>query len=498
MATLRGQHGNSFKSLLTALAVSLGGIIYGIDSGIIATTISHDSFKYYMYHSEDAPSGLSAAIVSSYYAGGCIGSLVVGWLMDHLSRRYSLLAGAIVSVIGAIVQTAAQNAGMMIAGRAVSGISTGILFAVTPVYLSELSPKENRAFLGGLKGLMTAFGFFLSNWIGYAGSFASGNAQWRIPLAMQLPPAILLAALTRLLPFSPRWLVQQERHDDAKAVLERLHSNRGHDWVQNELQEIITQVAQDAELRKKNEFFALFTPKYFRRTFLAIWVANVSKLSGSVVIQNYQSLMYTALGFSGRTLLLIAGCYGLMGVLGQILNLVFVSDRWERTKTLYIGSLALCCILATLAALSKFYPDNRNLAGSSAGVAFIFLFSGVFAVFFNSTGWILASELFPLHLRANGVGFAIFTTSITAIWLTQVTPLAFEALAWKFYLIFIAYNLFSAGIYYFLLPETNQLSLEEIGALFGDEVAPDPKAVSGNVKQFPPRNQRKVVHRFIP
>lgn len=137
--------------------------------------------------------------------------------------------------------------------------------------------------------------------------------------------------------------------------------------------------------------------------------------------------------------------------------------------SLDFGSLALCVLLAVLTAISKFYSDGNNLAGSSAGVAFIFLFSGVFAIFFNSTGWIVASELFPLHLRAKGVGFAIFTVQITAIWLTQVTTIAFNRLKWKFYLIFIAYNAVSALIYYFYLPEVNGLTLEQIGGLFGDE-----------------------------
>lgn len=80
-----------------------------------------------------------------------------------------------------------------------------MVYAVAPVYLSEISPPENRAFLVGLKGLLNTFGSFLAGWIGYSGSFAVGDIQWRVPLATQAPPAALLALLTFFLPYSPRW-----------------------------------------------------------------------------------------------------------------------------------------------------------------------------------------------------------------------------------------------------------------------------------------------------
>lgn len=125
--------------------------------------------------------------------------------MDNLSRRWSILLGSIVSVIGAVIQAAAMNIPMIVIGRAFSGFSTGMVYSVAPVYLSELAPPENRGFLVGLKGWMNTFGYLLAGWIGYAGSFATGDLQWRIPLAMQAPPAILLGVLTFLLPYSPRW-----------------------------------------------------------------------------------------------------------------------------------------------------------------------------------------------------------------------------------------------------------------------------------------------------
>jgi uncharacterized membrane protein len=78
----------------------------------------------------------------------------------------------------------------------------------------------------------------------------------------------------------------------------------------------------------------LFSRKYIRRTAIAIMVLQVGILSGSLAIQNYQSLLYSSLGFTGQKAILISGCYGLMGVVGQLINLVGVSDRWPRVRTM--------------------------------------------------------------------------------------------------------------------------------------------------------------------
>lgn len=127
-------------------------------------------------------------------------------------------------------------------------------------------------------------------------------------------------------------------------------------------------------------------------------------------------------------------------------------------------------MLSLLTALSKHYGSGTNLAGSSAGIAFIFLFSGLYALFYHTTNFIIASEILPTHLRSYGMGFAMACQGATSIWLGQVTPFAFEALQWKFYFIFIAALLVIAAIIFFGVPETNQIDLEKIGEKFGDEV----------------------------
>ncbi|KAF9875420.1 MFS monosaccharide transporter [Colletotrichum karsti] len=378
-----GHRGNSARSIFIGLAISLAGFVYGIDTGIIASTIAQKTFKLYMYGSSLNNASVRAGIVSGYYAGYAFGSGGSAYSMDKISRRWTLLLGATASVIGAILQTAAMNPAMMIVG-----------------------------------------------------------------------------------------LAMRERYDEAKKVMYTLHKHRGSEVVENEFAEMCSQIRLDAEKKKgaMTNFLNLFTRKYIRRTLLACLTVNMMKLSGSNIIQNYQSIMYNSLGYQGQTVLLIGGLYGFMAVIGQIINVFFVADHWTRRVTVISGSYCLAILLAVLTALSERFPEGSNPAGSRAGVAFIFLFAFAYSFFFNSVNWVLVAEIFPLDLRGVGVGFSVFTQSVTAIWLSYAASIAFDVISWKFYLVFIACNIFAGTIYFFFLPETRFLSLEEVAAKFGDEI----------------------------
>lgn len=327
---------------------------------------------------------------------------------------------------------------MMIAGRLVAGIGCGQLLSVVPVYLAEAAPPTRRGFLVGLQGMMIALGFGMANWVGYAGAFASGNGQWRIPLAMQLPIPALLCVLIFFVPFSPRWLVLHDRHDEARRVLANLHGSSSTDgFVDRELVEIQGQINLEREqgnLSWTKALRQMFSKQYARRTLTAAFIIAMGQLSGSSVIQNFQGIFYATVGFTGRTALLISGAYGMMGIIGQVIYLVVVADKWPRTRTLWTGSLVLSCMIAICMALSAHFGsvDNDNQAGARAAIASIFIYSMCYAIFFNAIIWVVPSELFPFFLRTKGLAFAIAVKSVVAIVLSQVTPLAIASVRWRY------------------------------------------------------------------
>ncbi len=123
-------------------------------------------------------------------------------------------------------------------------------------------------------------------------------------------------------------------------------------------------------------------------------------------------------------------------------------------------------------ALSADFPSGtKDPSGPGAAIAFIFIYSFGYALFFNAMVWVVPVELFPFFLRSKGLGLAVFCKAVVAIVLAQITPIAIQNVGWKYYALFIGSNFFAGIIYYFFLPETKGKSLEEIAELFGDALA---------------------------
>lgn len=194
------------RLILCVTAISLGGAVIGIDAGIIATVIAQTSFTDYMFPpGTKNASSLLGAIVSMGSAGSAVGSLMVGFLLEKVGRKYTIAISTFFTIVGSLFQTVANGVPLMIVGRLVAGIALGILTPAIPVYVSELARPAERARLIGIFGLILSIGFCIANWIGYACSFSEGSFVWRLELAMQFPLAVVLLILCIFLPESPRW-----------------------------------------------------------------------------------------------------------------------------------------------------------------------------------------------------------------------------------------------------------------------------------------------------
>ncbi|KAI3542578.1 mandelate racemase/muconate lactonizing enzyme domain-containing protein [Colletotrichum filicis] len=161
--------------------------VYGIDTGIIASTIAQTTFKLYMYGPSMDNVSVRAGIKPGHYAGYAFGSGGSAYCMDKMSHRWTLLFGACIGVAGAVLQTAAVNPAMMIVGRAFSGFPTGMVYPTAPVYLA----KEGQTVLliGGLYGFMAVIGqimnvFFVADHWTRRTTVISGNFTLAVFLAV--------------------------------------------------------------------------------------------------------------------------------------------------------------------------------------------------------------------------------------------------------------------------------------------------------------------------
>lgn len=132
--------------------------------------------------------------------GSFVGALASGYLTDKLGRKRAIQIGCLIWVIGSIISCAAQNIGMLIAGRFINGLSVGICSAQVPVYISELAPPSKRGRVVGSQQFSITIGILVMYYISYGCSFMDGAKAFRVPWALQMIPAIILGLALTLLP----------------------------------------------------------------------------------------------------------------------------------------------------------------------------------------------------------------------------------------------------------------------------------------------------------
>lgn len=99
-------------------------------------------------------------------------------------------------------------------------------------------------------------------------------------------------------------------------------------------EQIYLETAQRSKTTLGYGLLELFTRNNIVRTGTAILIMQIPALGGTLAIQNYQAILYQSLGFHGRQVLLISACYGFMGIAGQVVNSLVVSDKVSRRTTI--------------------------------------------------------------------------------------------------------------------------------------------------------------------
>ena len=242
-------------------------------------------------------------------AGAVCGVLTSSFVIDKWGRRTGILFCSTFSIIGNVLCCAAQNPGMFIAGRFILGFGANAFVPVAGVYSSELAPPALRGFFGGLNGVMILLGYSLSSYMGLAFFHASDPiVQWRTPLSLGLMPPMVMLLLLPTLPESPRWLLMQDRFEDAEKIVQRLHRGRKEsNFGRTEFALMRIQAEQDKTM--DSSWRVLLTrPSYRKRAMIAMLIGILGQASGVTAINNFSPLIYSTLGFGPEeTLILLCG-----------------------------------------------------------------------------------------------------------------------------------------------------------------------------------------------
>ncbi|MER1293217.1 MFS transporter, partial [Bacillus sp. C1(2022)] len=222
---------------------AFAGILFGYDIGVMTGALP---FLQNDWNLQDN-AGVIGWITSSVMLGAIFGGALAGQLSDRLGRRKMILISAIIFVVGSILSGIAPHNGILflIVSRVLLGLAVGAASALVPAYMSEMAPARLRGRLSGINQTMICSGMLLSYIVDFLLKDLPETMAWRLMLGLAAVPALILYVGMLKLPESPRFLIKNNKLDEARKVLSYIRSNKG------EIDSEITQIQETAREEAK-------------------------------------------------------------------------------------------------------------------------------------------------------------------------------------------------------------------------------------------------------
>jgi sugar porter (SP) family MFS transporter len=423
-----------------SLIAALGGFLFGFETAVISgaeKTIEH------LWSLSSFSQGFT---VASSLIGTVIGSLISSITAQRFGRKKTLTVIYLLYLASAVGCASTFTWELFILFRFIGGIAVGASSVVGPMYISEISPAKSRGRLAASFQLLIVTGIFVAFLTNFL--FVDfGDAAWRWMLGVMIVPAVLFAILLRFIPESPRWLVLNNRDEEARRVFEKLGEPSAVDLIREE---------HMLSTHGTNE--KLFVPKYSKPILYAVLLAMFNQLSGINAILYYAPRIFEMAGFDRAQAYLQPVYIGGANLLFTLLALTVI-DKFGRKKLLLTGSVGMIAFLALTA-----YSFGSG-EGSSMVLFYLIGFIAFFAFSQGAVIWVFISEIFPNAVRSKGGALGSFTHWIMAAIISWVYPVIVEEIpnGGVYSFVFFSFMmLFSFFFIWRVMPETKGRSLEEI------------------------------------
>src|SRR5919202_1086459 len=271
-----------------------------------------------------------------------------------------------------------------------------------------------------------------------------------------IPSIVLLVGMYRM-PETPRWLVSQDREDEAREVLRRDRDERA---VEKEIQDI-KEVEREEEGGLRELTAAWVRPALV----VAIGLAIFQQIIGINTIIYYAPTTLTRVGYIDQ-----AAIYAnlIIGIVNVIMTLVAIRliDRVGRKPLLLTGLVGMVLSL-TILGLSSLLPQPSNPTDPAAIITLVCLAGFIisFAATWGPTVWVMLPEVLPLRIRGTAMGVAIFLHWLANFAVSQTFPVFLASIGPG--ITFLGYAVIGVLAFVFvstLVTETKGRSLEEIEA----------------------------------
>ena len=495
-----------------ALIISLGGFLFGFDASVISGVTKYVKPQFDL---SDIELGwvVSAPTFSAMFA-----MLIAGTISDRIGRKPVLIVVAFLYALSALWSAYAGGFAALVTARMIGGMAFGAALILAPIYIAEISPKENRGKLVSIQQLNIVLGFSVAYFSNYflqksvgTGSLTELNV-WRWMLGIEFFPAIIYFGLLFIVPRSPRWLFGQGREEEGEQVLVKIY---GADRAGTEMATIRESITS-ATHSKKVPISDLFKRSLRYVLIIALTLGILQQITGVNAIYFYATMIFEQSGVGTNAAFAQAIWVGIINVVFTIVAMLLI-DRMGRKPLLLIGIAGIAVSMALTSygfqratyqlnsdsltrlenldasllssVVDRQYPNDvafkralRSALGESvyaqhegtilqealqmnATIVLIGIlgFVASFAMSLGPVMWVLLSEIFPNWIRGLAISVIGFINSATS-WLVQfIFPWELANLGNS--MTYLIYALFAVIGFFMLsrmMPETKGKSLEQI------------------------------------
>ena len=464
---------NKLYLLKLTLVATLGGLLFGYDTGVIAGTVgSLDAFFIEPKGLDElSASSLKGWLVSIALLGCIVGGAVAGVIGKAFGRKKGLLfAGTLffISALGsALPELFIQPLGagdhtlhiVFMIYRAIGGLGVGIASMLSPVYIAEIAPADQRGKLVSFNQLAIVGGFMVVYFVNYFIALSGDDTWlneigWRYMFASELIPVTIFLILLFLVPDTPRSLVYHNKENEALEILEKVNGTSKASAILAEIKET---------LKEKSGKVLSYG---WGLIIIGVLLSVFQQFVGINVVLYYAPEIFKTLNLGTDAALLQTIIVGIVNFSFTIIAVKTV-DNYGRKPLMIIGAIGMA--VAMIALGFAFFAQT----GGYIALICMMVYVAAFALSWGPVTWVLLAEIFPNNIRNKAMPIAV-----AAQWLSNlVVSVSFPIMNENTYLIENFNNGFAYWIYGIMsviaavfvwkyVPETKGKTLEEMNKLW--------------------------------
>ncbi|KAF2020608.1 general substrate transporter [Aaosphaeria arxii CBS 175.79] len=429
------------------------------------------ALKYWQDFFGHPKGGKLGLLVACYNLGALTSIPFISIVSDHVGRRWSIVFGSVIMIIGSIMQGLSVNLAMFVFSRIFLG--HGIVYAIVAgaALLGELGHPKERAFLGSMFNAFYGVGAILGAGIVIRTLLIPNNWSWRLPSLLQALPSVIQIGFAFTVPESPRWLISKDRGEEALAILIKYHAegDASNELPHVEYAEIKRALEIENEGRRRGWAELFQTPGMRHRSMVAAFLGVFVQFSGNNLISQYLVPILAKIGITdAHTVVRYNVGTQAWGFL-VALTMASITPRFPRRRMYLLCASCLLCVYTAWTIAQARNRITKSTSSSYAVLVMIFLYQPAYCLGYNALTYVYLVELFPYYVRTKGLSwFQLFGRS-AVMFGSFVNPIGLENADWKYLIVYVCWLCCEIVIIYFLFPETYGKTLEELTFLFESE-----------------------------